>query len=143
MDLKQNFDRIMTEVDTFALASSVDDIPNVRFLNFIFLTKENILYFQSSTNSKKGKGFKKNDNVAFVTFKTKDYGFVRVHRAKVKNRKKTIYDVQDLFIEKMSFYKKLIEKYGSEMQLYEVHFSKANVFSSPDHFDELELLKSI
>jgi len=143
LDLKQNFDRIMTEVDTFALASSVDDVPNVRFLNFIFLTKENILYFQSSTNSKKGKEFKKNDNVAFVTFKTKDYGFVRVHRAKVKKSKKTIYDVQNLFIEKMPFYKNLIEKYGSEMQLYEVHFSKANIFSGPDHFEELELLKSI
>ena len=88
MDVKKEFEKIMGEVDTFALASSVDDIPNVRFLNFVYTNEENILYFQSPKEAPKGKEFEKNNNVAFVTFRTKDFGLVRVHHATVKKAKK-------------------------------------------------------
>ena len=139
MDVKKEFEKIMGEVDTFALASSVDDIPNVRFLNFVYTNEESILYFQSPKEAPKGKEFEINNNVAFVTFRTKDFGLVRVHHATVKKSKKTIFDVQNLFIEKMPFYKNLIEQHGNGMELYEIHFSKVKVFSGPDNFVEIEL----
>jgi len=44
-----------------------------------------------------------------------------------------------MFIEKMSYYKQLIEKEGNTMDLYEVRFLTAMVFPDPDKFEQIEL----
>ena len=128
MDIRSEFIKIMSEADTIALASSVDNIPNVRFLNFIYSADEKLLYFQSAKGSEKASEFEKNANVALVTLGANNDAHVRVTRANVKLSNKTIYDMQNAFIEKMPFYKDLIEKYGDTMNLYEVHFSTILVF---------------
>jgi uncharacterized pyridoxamine 5'-phosphate oxidase family protein len=55
MDLKKEVEKIMAETTTMALATSVDDIPNVRILNFIYLTNEKLLCFQLKKRRSKGK----------------------------------------------------------------------------------------
>ena len=137
MDGKKEFERILDEVDTVALASSVDNIPNVRFVNFIYLKNENKFYFQSDKDAPKGKEFDKNGNVAFITMETKNGAHVRVQLAKVRISEKTIFDVKEKFIEKMAFYKSLIEKHGSTMNLYEIQFTTAIVH--PDVNSTLEI----
>ena len=54
MDIKAEFLRIMAEQTEIALATSVNNVPNVRIVNFYFESTENILYFSS---------FKGNDKV--------------------------------------------------------------------------------
>ena len=54
MDIKSEFLRIMAEQTEIALATSVNNVPNVRIVNFYFEPVENILYFSS---------FKGNDKV--------------------------------------------------------------------------------
>ena len=45
MNIKTEFLKIMAEQTEIALATSVDNIPNVRIVNFYFEPAENILYF--------------------------------------------------------------------------------------------------
>ena len=54
MDIKAEFLRIMAEQTEIALATSVNNVPNVRIVNFYFEPTENILFFSS---------FKGNDKV--------------------------------------------------------------------------------
>lgn len=54
MNTKTEFLRIMAEQKEMALATSVNNIPNVRIVNFYFDPSESILYFSS---------FKDNDKV--------------------------------------------------------------------------------
>lgn len=47
MDVKKEFLKIMSEQKEIALATSVNNIPNVRIVNFVFDSTNNILYFSS------------------------------------------------------------------------------------------------
>jgi uncharacterized pyridoxamine 5'-phosphate oxidase family protein len=123
MDGKKEFDRIMNEVDTIALASSVNDVPNVRFVNFVYLAEENKFYFQTGKKSQKREEFEKNKNVALITMETSNGAHVRIQKATVKLSEKTIYDVQEEFVKKMSFYKNLIQREGDDMDLYEIQYT--------------------
>jgi uncharacterized pyridoxamine 5'-phosphate oxidase family protein len=132
MNAKDIFYEIMENADTIALASSVDNIPNVRILNFVYIAGKKILYFTSIKGDPKESEFEKNQNVAFVTIPKMKPSCVRVQFSKVKKSIRTIYDVQDLFIEKWAWYKGLIETHGKKMDIYEVHFTTAIVFPEPD-----------
>ncbi|MDR0717844.1 MAG: pyridoxamine 5'-phosphate oxidase family protein [Azoarcus sp.] len=139
MDAKKELEKIMGKAQRIALASSVDSIPNVRIVNFVYLSNENVLYFASTKGDPKEKEFEENHNVAFTTIPSKGLAHVRVHIATVKKSKKTIFDVQDIFVEKMPFYKENIEQNGQTMNLYEVHFSAAMVLAGPDKAAQIEL----
>ena len=139
MDEKKEFEKIMTEATKIALASSVDNVPNVRILNFIYSKNEKILYFQSKQGDQKEREFKENNIVSFTTIPENGLAYVRVIGAIVNKSKKTIFDVKETFIEKMSFYKEFIEQNGDTMDLYEVHFSKVMFFPDPDRFVQMEL----
>ena len=139
MDLKKEFEKIMAESTTIALATSVGDIPNVRILNFIYSADEKILYFQSEKGSQKEKEFIKNNNVAFTTIPSNDVVYVRVNEAIVKKSEKTIFDVQDAFAEKMPFYKDFIRQNGNTMDLYEIRLLKIMFFPNADEYEKIEL----
>ena len=139
MDLINEFEKIMAEATTMALATSVEDIPNVRILNFIYSADEKLLYFQSKIGDQKEKEFIKNNNVAFTTIPTNGLAYVRVNNGIVKKSGKTIFDVKDAFAKKMPFYKNFIEQNGSTMDLYEIHFTKVMFFPDPDRFEEINL----
>lgn len=139
MDLKKEFEKIMAESTTIALATSVGDIPNVRILNFIYSADEKTLYFQSEKGSQKEKEFIKNNNVAFTTIPSNDVVYVRVNEAIVKKSEKTIFDVQDAFAEKMPFYKDFIRQNGNTMDLYEIRLLKIMFFPNADEYEKIEL----
>ena len=67
MDIKAEFLRIMAEQTEIALATSVNNVPNVRIVNFYFEPAENILYFSSFKGNDKVKEINVNPNVAFTT----------------------------------------------------------------------------
>jgi uncharacterized pyridoxamine 5'-phosphate oxidase family protein len=139
MDGKKEFEKIMAKTANIALASSVEDKPNVRIVNFVYEAENKILYFASTKGDPKEKEFKKNKSIAFTTIPSKGLAHIRVHNAVVKKSKKSIFDVQDMFVAKMPFYKENIEHNGKDMDLYEVSFSEAMVLSGPDKSFNLEL----
>ena len=139
MDLKELFEKIMAGGTDMAFATSVDNVPNVRLLNYVYSKDEKIMYFQSFKGSSKEKDFEHNKNVAFATIPQGESSYVRTNHATVVKSKKTMFDVQDIFIKKMPFYKELIEHNGDSMDLYEVHFSSVEVWPDPDKYEKLEL----
>ena len=139
MDLRKEFEKLMTKSTTMALATSVDNMPNVRILNFVYIIEEKLLYFQSKKGDKKENEFIKNNIVAFTTIPKDSLAYVRVNDAIVNKSLKTIFDVKEKFVEKMPFYKDFIEENGNTMDLYELKFSKIMFFPDPDRFEELNI----
>ena len=65
MNTKTEFLRIMAEQKEIALATSVNNIPNVRIVNFYFDPSENILYFSSFKDNDKVKEIEENPSITF------------------------------------------------------------------------------
>ena len=139
MDTKELFEKIMDKCTDIAFATSVDNVPNVRILNFVYSKNEKIMYFQSRKGSTKEKEIENNKNVAFTSIRKDEMSYVRVNFATVKKSKKTIYDLQEKFSEKMPFYKNFIDHHGKSMDLYEIHFSNVEVWPNPEKCELLVL----
>ena len=67
MNIKTEFLKIMSEQTEIALATSINNVPNVRIVNFYFNSDENILYFSSFKGNDKVKEIESNPYVAFTT----------------------------------------------------------------------------
>ena len=116
----------MAEQTEIALATSVDNIPNVRIVNFYFDPAENILYFSSFEGNDKIKEMNSNPYVAFTTIPHSGNEHVKA-KGMAKKSSKTIFDVAEQFIAKIPGYKDTIEYAGESLILFEVRFDTAIV----------------
>ena len=128
----------MAEQTEIALATSVDNIPNVRIVNFYFDPAENILYFSSFEGNDKIKEMNSNPYVAFTTIPHSGNEHVKA-KGMVKKSSKTIFDVAERFIAKIPAYKDTIEYAGESLILFEVRFDTAIVTKDLNTIKTLEL----
>ena len=126
MNIKTEFLKIMAEQTEIALATSVNNIPNVRIVNYYFDSNENILYFSSFKGNDKVKEIESNPYVAFTTIPHSGNEHVKA-KGIVKKSSKTIFDVDDHFIAKIPDYKNTIEFAGKSLILFELKFDTAIV----------------
>ena len=126
MDIKAEFLRIMAEQMEIALATSVNNVPNVRIVNFYFEPAENILYFSSFKGNDKVKEINVNPNVAFTTIPHEGNEHVKA-KGIVQKSSKTIFDLAEQFIAKIPGYKDTIEYAGESLILFEIRFDTAVV----------------
>ena len=138
MNIKTEFLKIMAEQTEIALATSVDNIPNVRIVNFYFEPAENILYFSSFEGNDKIKEMNSNPYVAFTTIPHSGNEHVKA-KGMVKKSSKTIFDVAEQFIAKIPGYKDTIEYGGESLILFEVRFDTAIVTKDLNTIKTLEL----
>ena len=138
MNIKTEFLKIMAEQTEIALATSVDNIPNVRIVNFYFDPAENILYFSSFEGNDKIKEMNSNPYVAFTTIPHSGNEHVKA-KGMVKKSSKTIFDVAEQFIAKIPGYKDTIEYAGESLILFEVRFDTAIVTKDLNTIKKLEL----
>jgi len=138
MNIKTEFLKIMAEQTEIALATSVDNIPNVRIVNFYFEPAENILYFSSFEGNDKIKEMNSNPYVAFTTIPHSGNEHVKA-KGMVKKSSKTIFDVAERFIAKIPAYKDTIEYAGESLILFEVRFDTAIVTKDLNTIKTLEL----
>lgn len=138
MNIKTEFLKIMAEQTEIALATSVDNIPNVRIVNFYFEPAENILYFSSFEGNDKIKEINSNPYVAFTTIPHSGNEHVKA-KGMVKKSSKTIFDVAEQFIAKIPGYKDTIEYAGESLILFEVRFDTAIVTKDLNTIKKLEL----
>ena len=138
MNIKTEFLKIMAEQTEIALATSVDNIPNVRIVNFYFEPAENILYFSSFEGNEKIKEMNSNPYVAFTTIPHSGNEHVKA-KGMVKKSSKTIFDVAEQFIAKIPGYKDTIEYAGESLILFEVRFDTAIVTKDLNTIKKLEL----
>ena len=128
----------MAEQTEIALATSVDNIPNVRIVNFYFDPAENILYFSSFEGNDKIKEMNSNPYVAFTTIPHSGNEHVKA-KGMAKKSSKTIFDVAEQFIAKIPGYKDTIEYTGESLILFEVRFDTAIVTKDLNTIKKLEL----
>ena len=138
MNIKTEFLKIMAEQTEIALATSVDNIPNVRIVNFYFDPAENILYFSSFEGNDKIKEMNSNPYVAVTTIPHSGNEHVKA-KGMVKKSSKTIFDVAEQFIAKIPGYKDTIEYAGESLILFEVRFDTAIVTKDLNTIKKLEL----
>ena len=138
MNVKTEFLKIMAEQTEIALATSVDNIPNVRIVNFYFEPAENILYFSSFEGNDKIKEMNSNPYVAFTTIPHSGNEHVKA-KGMVKKSSKTIFDVAEQFIAKIPGYKDTIEYAGESLILFEVKFETVIVTKDLNTIKKLEL----
>ena len=138
MNVKTEFLKIMAEQTEIALATSVDNIPNVRIVNFYFDPAENILYFSSFEGNDKIKEMNSNPYVAFTTIPHSGNEHVKA-KGMAKESSKTIFDVAEQFIAKIPGYKDTIEYAGESLILFEVRFDTAIVTKDLNTIKKLEL----
>ena len=138
MNIKTEFLKIMAEQTEIALATSVDNIPNVRIVNFYFEPAENILYFSSFKGNDKIKEINSNPYVAFTTIPHSGNEHVKA-KGMAKKSSKTIFDVAEQFIAKIPGYKDTIEYGGESLILFEVRFETIIVTKDLNTIKTLEL----
>ncbi|MBT0912489.1 pyridoxamine 5'-phosphate oxidase family protein [Streptococcus salivarius] len=126
MNTKTEFLRIMAEQTEMALATSVNNVPNVRIVNFYFDPCENILYFATFKDNDKVKEIEENPSIAFTTIPHTGNQHVKA-KGLAKRSSKTVVDLAEHFIAKVPDYKKTIDYAGESLILFEVRFDIAIV----------------
>jgi uncharacterized pyridoxamine 5'-phosphate oxidase family protein len=128
MDFLNEFNRIMEGTKNIALATSVEDIPNVRLVNFYYNPEnKGVVYFATFKGSSKLLEFSNNDKTAFTTVPVNSSEHVRVINASVQKSNLTIYDLKEEFVKKHPDYEVTIAQAGQMLEVYELHFKEANV----------------
>lgn len=138
MNTKSEFERIMATQTEIALATSVNDMCNVRIVNFIYDDTSQTLFFATFGDNDKVKEFEKNSNVAFTTVPHKGNEHVKA-KAQVNKSNFSIFDVKDNFISKIPDYKDTINQVGQFLVLFEVKFSTAIVTLDFENIDIISL----
>ena len=122
----ENFEKMMKEQPTLVIATSVQDIPNIRIVNFIYIQEDKKIYFTSFKDNKKIEKFENNPNIAFTTIPTIDTEHVR-GKGLVSKSKLSIEDLSEVFISKIDGYKETIEFGGDDLLLFEITFKEVTV----------------
>ncbi|WP_348920211.1 pyridoxamine 5'-phosphate oxidase family protein [Enterococcus rotai] len=133
------FKEIMAEQTEIALATSVEEVPNVRIVNFFYDESKKCLFFSTFKGNEKITEFQKNPNVAFTTIPTENTNHVRVHYAKVQKSELSVYDVAEQWIQKIPSYEENIKNAGQMLELYEIHFTEAIVILGMSSRETIQL----
>ena len=128
MELKQSFEKLMMESIDMALATSVDDKPNVRVVTFAYSTdREGRLFFTTFRGNKKTLEFEKNSNVACMTLPAEQGdGEVRIFGT-VKKSDISFDEVITMIAKKYPGDIDTIKKSADMIDVYEINFSQAYV----------------
>lgn len=129
MNMKILYDAL-DKTNAIALATSADNIPNVRVVNFCYdKNRSGILYFASDRENQKVKELGDNPHIAFTTIPVggASVPHVRSNRAIARKSHKTLSEVQDLFISKIPGYDETITAIGECLDVFEIQINEATV----------------
>jgi general stress protein 26 len=128
MDFLKEFEKVMNSTATFALATSVDNAPNVRIITFYHDAQNNgVVYFPTFKQSPKTVEISQNNKGAFTTIPDGTVGIVRVKNATIQKSTLTINDIKDGITKKYPGFAAMVANAGPVMEVYEIHFKEAEV----------------
>lgn len=140
----KNVNEIKNAMDgsnNIALATSIENVPNVRIVNFVWDEKTpNKIYFTSDAIDNKVKEFFKNSSVAITTIPNDKGNMVhlRSNNAIVIKSEKTIDDVKDMFIKKVPSYGEALDYMRDTLQVFEIQFKSLNIIVDYDKVIKVE-----
>lgn len=134
MNTKNEFKRIMESQTEIALATSVNDVSNVRIVNFVYDESIQTLFFATFADNDKVKEFEQNSKVAFTTVPHNGNEHVKA-KGTVNKSSLSIFDIKDRFISKIPDYKDTIEQAGQFLILFEIKFDTATITLNFENID--------
>ena len=130
MNMSNEFLRLMAAHQDLALATSVDNTPHVRIVNFVYAEEKKIVYF--ATFAKVGE-IDANHTVSFTTI-PHDGGTAHVRAVGTAAKsKRSIFDLADRFTAKIPGYDETIAAVGDALIVYEITFPTATVTVDMEH----------
>jgi uncharacterized pyridoxamine 5'-phosphate oxidase family protein len=128
MDYLKEYEKVMENTATFALATSVDNAPNVRIVTFYYDAQNNgVVYFPTFKQSPKTVEIAQNNKVAFTTIPDGTVGIVRVKNTIIQKSTLTVHDIKDGITKKYPGFAATVANAGNMMEVYEIHFKEAEV----------------
>lgn len=128
MDFLNEFEKVMENSATFAVATSINNAPNVRIITFYHDSQNNgVVYFPTFKQSPKTVEISQNNKLAFTTIPNGPGGVVRVTNATVQKSSLTVDDIKDGIIKKFPGFAGMAANAGPMMEVYEIHFNEATV----------------
>ena len=131
MSSVSSYMEILEKTNEIALATAVNNIPNVRIVNFCFnAERPDILYFASDITNNKIREFEQNNVIAFTTVPA-DGGMphVRSVRATVEKSSCIMDEMAPLFISAIPGYDEAIAAIGDALTVFEIHVKDAVVIT--------------
>lgn len=139
MNTKNEFERIMETQTEMALATSVNDVCNVRIVNFFYDETLQTVFFATFGDNDKVREFEQNSNIAFTTIPHNGNQHVKA-KGQVNKSNSSILDMKDSFISKIPSYKDTIEQVGQFLVLFEIKFNTATVTLDFENIDTFSLV---
>ncbi|WNY24344.1 hypothetical protein MmiHf6_16750 [Methanimicrococcus hongohii] len=130
MEYLPDYTRILKQGGIIALATSVNDKPNVRIVNYCCdETNPSVLYFATGFDSGKISELEENESAAFTTIPKShdDTPHVRAYNASVCKSELFLNDVKDLFLAHSPGLAETFEMIGDSLSVYEIHVKDADV----------------
>jgi len=133
MNMTDEFLRLMRMQREIALATSADNTPHVRIVNFIYVPEEGRIYFATFADNAKVSEIAANPAVSFTTIPHDgSTAHVRAVGRAVRSER-SIFEYADAFAAKIPGYDETIAAVGSELLLYEIAFDTAAVTVDMEH----------
>lgn len=136
MRTMKKYQEVLGSTNEIALATSVDNIPNVRIVNYCYNPEQpDILYFASDRSNQKVKEFDRNNRIAFTSIPSEGIPHIRSIKAAVQKSSNTINDMAQLFISAIPGYEETIAAIGDTLDVFEIRVSEALIiegFEEPD-----------
>jgi len=133
MNMTDEFLRLMRTQREIALATSADNTPHVRIVNFIYVPEEGRIYFATFADNAKVSEIAANPAVSFKTIPHDgSTAHVRAVGRAVRSER-SIFEYADAFAAKIPGYDETIAAVGSELLLYEIAFDTAAVTVDMEH----------
>ncbi len=139
MNTRNEFIRIMANQTEIALATSINDVSNVRIVNFFYDDSTQTLFFATFGDNDKVKEFEQNSKVAFTTVPHNGNEHVKA-KGNIQKSSLNIYDIKERFISKIPDYKDTIEQAGQFLVLFEMKFDTATVTLDFENIDTYYLV---
>lgn len=138
MDFLQEFNKLMENTLCMAVATAVDNVPNVRMTNFYYdAGKKGVLYFSTFKGSPKVKEFAQNDKVSFTTAPVGAHEHVRVFNGIVKESDMKLSELMELYAKKYPGSEKIPQ--SDMVGVYEIHFDEAQVIMGVNQVGKVAL----
>ena len=130
-----NYEEVLTNIlvgdPEFALATAVDDVPNVRIISGCYDPKRpGIIFFLTDNDSPKTVEFEKNSRVAIATVPQGPMVFARCNDAIVKKAEISVEDLWDALKEQVYGFEQMYAAKGERMQLYTIELGTVSVQAS-------------
>ena len=139
MNMSNEFLRLMAAHQDLALATSVDNTPHVRIVNFVYAEEEKIVYFATFPDNAKVGEIDANPTVSFTTI-PHDGGTAHVRAVGTATKSNhSIYDLADTFATKIPDYDETIAAVGDALIVYEITFPTATVTVDMEHSETVEI----